>query len=340
MPSLPSTVKLRPDVAAEVRRVVGVGGHDQPASQQLRERVLSDVLDDLQPEVRERAHRERGPVAAKPLHELRIVDRGVAVIDPLPPELERFPHICGRPLLAGVADLVLAELPGALVDGSELRRRVAALGGIEADADPPVRERQRVLERLAVADSQLEMAQQADDQVRADPQPLRVPPSSPSVIPSITVSIATPALGVRLRVAEDLDVPDVVLGGPLEVGDRQPAEVIASPQHLARGVVDVEEVLQLTEVVGGLDRLDVRVGSSTPFRAASSNISSGSSVPSMWMCSSAFGSSWARSATAAHSNSGACPDASLGNPYVHGNARRPCRKQRRPSQLTVPTLVV
>src|SRR5947209_7085983 len=110
--------------------------------------MLADVSDHLEPEVRQRAHREWDALAAQPVDQLGVLDRRVAVIDPLPSELQALPHVLRRPLLAGVADPVLAELPGPRVDLAELRGWMVAFGGIEADADPAIAERQGVLERV------------------------------------------------------------------------------------------------------------------------------------------------------------------------------------------------
>jgi hypothetical protein len=64
---------------------------------------------------------------------------------------------------------------------------------------------------------------------------------------------------------------------------------VLGQQHAGAGVVDVEEALQVGEGVGRAQRLHARVRQATPLRCASAKISSGSSEPSMWMCSSALG---------------------------------------------------
>ena len=64
------------------------------------------------------------------------------------------------------------------------------------------------------------------------------------------------AVGVGLGIEEDLGVPDVVGGDALEIGEGQVLEVLAGQQHVRPGVVDVEEVLQVGEVIGRPNRLD------------------------------------------------------------------------------------
>jgi hypothetical protein len=64
------------------------------------------------------------------------------------------------------------------------------------------------------------------------------------------------ARGVGLRVEEQLGVDDAIGVGPREVRDRQVVEVLGVAQHVAAGVVDVEERLQVGELVGAAQRLD------------------------------------------------------------------------------------
>ena len=64
------------------------------------------------------------------------------------------------------------------------------------------------------------------------------------------------ARGVSLRVAEHLDVHRTVGGGALEVSHGEVMEVLLGAQHVHALVVDVEEVLQTGEAVGGPNLLD------------------------------------------------------------------------------------
>src|SRR3546814_5483332 len=60
-----------------------------------------------------------------------------------------------------------AEAAGAGENALELGRRMALLGGIQADADEPLAPGQRLVQR-ALGRRLVEMAQEAEDQCRAD----------------------------------------------------------------------------------------------------------------------------------------------------------------------------
>jgi len=62
---------------------------------------------------------------------------------------------------------------------------------------------------------------------------------------------------VRLRVEEHLDVPHVVLRGPLKIAKCQVVEVLHVLQHVGAAIVDVEERLEIMEVVGLADGVHV-----------------------------------------------------------------------------------
>ena len=64
---------------------------------------------------------------------------------------------------------------------------------------------------------------------------------------------------------------------------------LSVPAHIHGRVVDGEEGGQRVELIGRLDVLEVRFPSATPFLFASASLSSGSSMPSRWTCSSALG---------------------------------------------------
>src|SRR5262249_58769595 len=65
---------------------------------------------------------------------------------------------------------------------------------------------------------------------------------------------------VRLRIEEDLGVPDTLAGRPLEVRPREIVEVALVEQHAARRVVHVEERLKILDLVRAPERLLVLVG--------------------------------------------------------------------------------
>src|SRR5439155_19135305 len=125
-----------------------------------------------------------------------------------PTQLEALPYVGRRSLLTGVAHLVLAELAGARVRLGEAGRGMVALGGVEAHADPEVAVGQRVLERLHGL-AAAEVAQEADDQVRAHAEP--VASEREAVADASQHRLHRDAAsGVRLGVAEHLGMTDVV----------------------------------------------------------------------------------------------------------------------------------
>jgi hypothetical protein len=72
------------------------------------------------------------------------------------------------------------------------------------------------------------------------------------------------ALGVRLRIEEQLGAQHPVGVGALEVRPGHVVEVLLVQQHAGPGVVDVEEGLQVGEGVGRAQRLDARIGEREP----------------------------------------------------------------------------
>ncbi len=72
--------------------------------------------------------------------------------------------------------------------------------------------------------------------------------SMPASRPRITVSNGDAAIGVRLRIEEDLGVDDVVGRRPVEIGGGEVAEIPLGPKHVGAAIIDVEEVLQVREL--------------------------------------------------------------------------------------------
>ena len=67
-----------------------------------------------------------------------------------------------------------------------------------------------------------------------------------------------PAIGVRLRIEEDLGMHHAVRRRAIEIGDREVAEIGLGLQHVRPGIIDVEEVLQVGEFVRRAHFLDRR----------------------------------------------------------------------------------
>lgn len=90
-------------------------------------------------------------------------------------QVEGFPYVLGRPLLAGMGDGEEAFAAGPVEDPLELARRMPYFRAVEADGDEGVAERQRLVEgflRLFLA----EVAEEAEDQPMADAQQLLAVP--------------------------------------------------------------------------------------------------------------------------------------------------------------------
>ena len=67
------------------------------------QRMVREIVDHAQPQVGERAHRQRHAVAREPRDQRVVFERAVAVIDALDAEhVERLPDIVRRPFLAGM----------------------------------------------------------------------------------------------------------------------------------------------------------------------------------------------------------------------------------------------
>jgi hypothetical protein len=114
-----------------------------------------------------------------------------AVVDALGLQhVQRLPDVGGRAFLAGVGDDVQAQLAAAGKHAGELLGRVAALAGVQPDADELLAKGQGLLQRLeglALA----QVAQKAQDQRAGDARSRRAS-SRARARPWITVSIATP----------------------------------------------------------------------------------------------------------------------------------------------------
>ncbi len=127
------------EVAAEVGRVVGVHGHDQPGVEEPLERVLLEAPHDAQLHVREGTHGERDALAPQALHQRRILGDTHAVVDASHlKHVERLADVRRRALFAGVGDRDEALGPRPREHAGERARRVPALGRVEPDAGQPV----------------------------------------------------------------------------------------------------------------------------------------------------------------------------------------------------------
>ena len=195
--------------------------------------------------------------AGQPRDQHRILKRTVAVIDPVDAQdVERFVDIGGRALLAGVRAQQQPGFRRCFEHARELRRWMPHLGRIEPDADhlvePGLGLFQRP-ERIVL----VEMPQIAHDQPDAHPvlRPRRIDPREQTVGDDVERDAA---MRVRLRIEEDLGMAHIVGGGAREIGAGEVAEVGLGAQDVGALVIDVEEVLQPAEAVGGAQRFDAR----------------------------------------------------------------------------------
>ena len=94
MASLDHRVEVVVDVATEVRRVVRIDGHLEPALQHRRNGCEAMLFNYLQADVRQRAHGQRHLILHEAPDELVILEAPIAVVDPLDAPTRRAPPRC------------------------------------------------------------------------------------------------------------------------------------------------------------------------------------------------------------------------------------------------------
>ena len=105
-----------------------------PASEQVFQVVVLHAPEHPQLDVGQRAHGERNALFCQPFDQGVILHTAHAVVDAFHLEqVQRFVDVFGRALLAGMRRRAQAFGAGAREHALELRRRMAALGGIQAD---------------------------------------------------------------------------------------------------------------------------------------------------------------------------------------------------------------
>ncbi len=172
-------------------------------------------------------------------------------------EIERLTHILGRPLLARMSDGLQPEPACAGKDTLELRRRVSLLRGIEPHAQEAITPWQRLREGT-LGIRLVEMTQEAEDQSRRHAElPLCILQRAPQTVDDRFESDATASMA--LRIEEDLGVAHVLCRRPPQVRHGEGVEVLLLQQSLHALVIEVEEVLQIAEVIGGLQGGDAVV---------------------------------------------------------------------------------
>ncbi len=219
--------------------------------------MLPEIGHPAEPEVGERAHGERHAQPGEAADQGRVVHRAVAVVDPVHPQpVNRLGDIGRRPFLAGMGDEPEARFPRRGEEAFELRGRIVPLGRVEAEAgDPPVGDIGLGVAKGGEPVLLVEMPEDAHDEQRGDAEPL-APISKRGQYAVRRDREGNAARGVTLGIEEHLDMHRPIGGYPLQIGCGELVEVLLGTQHVHAPVVDVEEVLQPGEAVGGPYLLD------------------------------------------------------------------------------------
>ena len=126
---------------------------------------------------------------------------------------------------------------------------MAELRRIQAHAGDPVEPGLRLgqcLEGIFL----VEVAQEAEDQLGADAEP-RLGRLHAGEQPVGDHAERDSTMRVRLRIEEDLGMDHAVLRHPLEIGEGEVVEIFLGAQHVGAGIIDVEKVLEVRELIGG-----------------------------------------------------------------------------------------
>ena len=217
--------------------------------------MIDHVVHDAELEVGQRADREGQALVDDAADERVVFQRAVAVVDAVDLEqVQRLPDVLRRAFFAGVGDAQQAALMGGGKDALELLRRMADLGAVEADARQLVEPGFGGLQGVERSVFR-EVAQEAEDQFRGDAEfSLGGLHGAEQTLDGDAERQA--AVGVGLGVEEDLGVAPAIGGEASEIGHAEVVEVLLGQQHLGALVVDIQEVLQVGEGVGGPDLLD------------------------------------------------------------------------------------
>ena len=214
-------------IAAEIGGIVRVDrGAQARRAASRRSDAPSMSGDDAELEVGERADGERHLLAREPLGQRRVLERAVAVVEPVDLEdVERLVDISGRPFLAGMGDALEARArrrrrrPGRTspADGRARRYR----------ARPPRSGRARASACSSVAKAASSSRWRRKQRISFEVMPCLASASSmPASRPAHHRVEGDAAIGVGLRIEEDLGMDDIVRRGPVEIGDGEVAEIL------------------------------------------------------------------------------------------------------------------
>ena len=171
--------------------------------------------------------------------------------------VERLVDIRRRAFFAGVGHREKAGCARAPEHFGELRWRVAELRGIEPHRTDGAAMRQRLLQRL-LRRLRAQVAQKTQDQARSDSEP------GPGLVETAADAVEdsfkrNAALGVCLRIEENLDMNHALRVHFFQIGQRHRAKIVFVAQHIGAFVVDIEEGLQVVEVVRLTQSFDGRI---------------------------------------------------------------------------------
>ena len=193
------------------------------------------------------------------LHQGGVVDGLNAMVDALHLQhIQRAPDIGRRAFLTRMGHQVQTQLLAAGEHPGKLLWRVAEFTAVQPHADELVAKWQGLLQRFK-GRLFAQVAQEAQDQRGVHPQFLpRIHAGAVQAMHHRGHGHA--ALGVCLRVKEQLSVHHVVGRGTLEVGPGHVVEVLLVQQHAGACVVDIQEALQVRERVGAAQAFHIGIG--------------------------------------------------------------------------------
>ncbi len=105
----------------------------------------------------------------------------------------------------------------------------------------------------------VEVTEEAHDQARADAK-FAFGVADGAMQPADHGCKGDAARSVTLRVEEHLDVADIVSMGPLQIGECQVVKVLLGDEHRHAPIVEVEKVLEVTELIGLPQRFNEFIG--------------------------------------------------------------------------------
>ena len=219
--------------------------------------VSRQIINDSQLKIGKRTDGQRHPVLAQTGDQRRVFQRPVAMIDSIDSEhVQGFPDIARRAFFPRVGHELEALASGSGEDPLELRGRVSELGGVQTYPDELRAIRYRLLQHLECIP--LCQVSKKTENERNGEAPLSCAPRC-AYQTIHHVRKGDTACKVGLGIEKALDMANVFPFGAMEIRVRQFEEIRLFLQDLHSGVVQVQEILQPSEVVPFPDGADVLV---------------------------------------------------------------------------------